>query len=69
MRKDYSRGTFIYSPSDLITYANESAFASFMERAKLEDPDKFKPLMDAADVMQSTLQEKGYDHGEHHHDL
>jgi predicted RecB family nuclease len=62
MRKDFNTGQLIFSPSDLITYTMEGEFASFMERAKIEEPKTFKPLMDPVDEMDEALQDKGHEH-------
>jgi predicted RecB family nuclease len=64
MKKDRSNGQIIYSPSDLITYSMDGEFASWMNRAKLEDYKTFKPLMDEVDEMDEALQEKGHEHEE-----
>lgn len=53
-------GNYVYSPSDLTLYL-ESEFASWMERLRLEFPDR-APVADKADSMMSLLQDKGEAH-------
>ena len=56
----YKNKTIFFSPSDLITFM-ESAFASHMERCRLEDRSQ-SDLMDPEDAMLKNLQKKGYAH-------
>ena len=49
----------LYSPSDLIRFL-ESPFASWMERARLEDPKKYEPDEDSAE--KKLVQKKGFTH-------
>jgi predicted RecB family nuclease len=53
-------GSLFFAPSDLITYM-ESAFASHMERYRLEDRNQSE-LIDSEDAMLKNLQKKGYEH-------
>ncbi|MGE9290933.1 MAG: TM0106 family RecB-like putative nuclease [Puniceicoccales bacterium] len=49
----------LYSPSDLVRFL-ESPFASWMERARLEDRERFIPDEDSEE--QKLVQQKGYAH-------
>jgi predicted RecB family nuclease len=51
---------YVYSPSDLTLYL-QSEFASWMERLRLDFPDR-TPVTDNADSMMGLLQDKGEAH-------
>lgn len=53
-------GMLIFSPSDLVTYF-QSPFASWMERARLENPS-LNELIDPEVALLSSLAKQGYAH-------
>ena len=56
-----SQSDYIYSPSDLILYMS-SPFASWMERLKIDHPEKVEGIPRDQDAMLSLLAEKGNVH-------
>lgn len=56
-----SQKTYIYSPSDLIQYMS-SPFASWMERLKIDHPEKVEGIPRDEDAMLGLLAQKGNEH-------
>ena len=56
------RGQLRFSPSDLTKFM-ESPFASWMDRFRIEHPDK-APEKDPVDALMTSLAQKGYEHEE-----
>ena len=56
-----SQNDYIYSPSDLIQYMS-SPFASWMERLKIDHPEKLEGIPRDEDVMLGLLAQKGNEH-------